>query len=489
MSDIEYTASPTVESFMMSESFVRAILGPVGSGKSTGCMAEILRRMVEQEPGPDGVRRSRFVLVRQTLKQIKDTALKEFFTWVSPIADFRVSESTLYFKFDDVESEINLIPLDDENDQRRLLSMQITGAWINEFPEIDPNIIPPLAGRCGRYPAAAQGGATWSGIVMDGNFPTEGSEWHRLLEVSRPADWQVFKQPGGLAPGAENLNWLTQTPDTLKLPLDHPVRLAQGRRYYERLIGQHSEDWVKRYVHAQYGNDPSGSAVFRTTFKLNWHAVEHLDPVPGHPIIIGQDFGRDPCSVICQMDHRGRLLVLEELDAQDIGLEQHLQRALRPLLMSSADGTKPRYIDKPMAIIGDPAGMQRSTVYEETSFDVLKRAGFSAFPAPSNSIDTRIRAVEAFLLGQSEGGPLFLIDRNRCPRLTRALAGGYRFAKLRNGQLKPNPDKNEYSHLADALQYAALAMHGGMSNVITMRLQMAHRPARERVKISTRAWT
>jgi hypothetical protein len=486
----EYTASPTVANFMNSSAFVRAMLGPVGSGKSTGCMFEIVRRMAEQEPGPDGLRRTCFVLVRQTLKQIKDTALKEFFTWVSPIAEYKVSESKLYFNFGDVRSEINLIPLDDENDTRRLLSMQITGAWINEFPEIDPNIIPALAGRCGRYPAASQGGASWSGIIMDGNFPTEGSEWHRLLEVNPPADWQVFYQPGGLEPAAENLNWLTQTPETLKLPLDHPDRLAQGRKYYERLLGQHSEDWVKRYVHAQYGNDPSGSAVFRTTFKLQKHAVDDLEPVYGHALILGQDFGRDPGTVICQIDHKGRLLVLEEIDAVDIGLEQHIHTQLRPRLMSSLTSEgKPRYLDKPVALIGDPAGTSRSTIYEETSFDVLKRAGFSAFPAPTNDIDPRIRAVESFLLGMRDGGPAFLIDKNRCPKLTRALAGGYRFGKLRNGQLKPKPDKNEYSHLMDALQYACLAAHGGMADVITKRLQMAHRPAVRRTHVTPRAWT
>lgn len=478
---MEYTAPPTIAGFMRSQAFVRAVLGPVGSGKSTGMMIELMRRMVEQAPGPDGIRRTRFVLVRQTLKQIKDTALKEFFTWVAPLAEFKVSESTLHFKFNDVVSEINLIPLDDENDQRRLLSMQITGAWINEFPEIDPAIIPALAGRCGRFPSSAQGGATWSGIVMDGNFPTEGSEWHRLLEIERPPDWDLWKQPGGLSSAAENLNWLTQTPETLKLPIDDPVRIAQGRRYYERLVGQHNADWVRRYVHAEYGNDPSGTAVFRESFKPSFHIADTLDPVQGHPLIVGQDFGRNPASVICQLDHRGRLLVLEEVDAVDIGLELHLERALKPTLF------RERYFGRAVALAGDPAGMQRSTTYEETSFDVLKRAGLMAFPAPSNNLDTRLRAVESFLLRQSDGGPAFIIDRSRCPKLTRALAGGYRFAKLKTGMSKPTPDKNEYSHLADALQYACLVAGGGMVNMIASRLHRG--PRRERKRVTAAAWT
>lgn len=469
MTVLQYTAPPTVAQFMSSGAFARFILGPVGSGKSTGSMIEIIRRMSEQAPGHDGVRRTRFVLVRQTLKQIKDTALKEFDTWVAPLCTFKVSENTLHFAFNDVVSEINLIPLDDENDQRRLLSMQITGAWINEFPEIDPGLIDAIAGRCGRYPSSAQGGASWSGIVADGNFPTEGSDWHRIFEYGMPPDWQLFKQPSGLAPDAENLDWLNQTPLTLGLPLGHPERIAQGRKYYERLSRGRSEDWVRRYVKAEYGNDPSGSAVFRESFKHSFHTTDHLEPVHGHPLIIGQDFGRDPCSIICQLDHRGRLLVLEEVVAEDIGLELHLARALRPALSKEA------YFGKPVAVIGDPAGMQRSTSYEETSFDVVKRAGFMAYPAPTNNIDARLRGVEAFLLAQRDGGPAMLIDRDKCPRLVRALGGGYRYAKLKSGQLKPLPDKNEYSHIMDALQYAAGAAHGGMMGMIAGRLSAAPR--------------
>jgi len=84
---MSYTAPPTIAGFMQSEAFVRVILGPVGSGKSTGCLMEIVRRMTEQKPGPDGVRRTRFAVVRQTLSQIKQTILKEFFTWIGPITN------------------------------------------------------------------------------------------------------------------------------------------------------------------------------------------------------------------------------------------------------------------------------------------------------------------------------------------------------------------------------------------------------------------
>lgn len=481
MASINYTAPPTCARFMKSDSFGRLIAGPVGSGKTTACLFELFRRALEQHPAPDGLRYTRFAIVRQTLKQLKDTVLKDILDWLKGVAAYKVSDNTIYVQFGDVRSEWVLIPLDNPEDQARLLSMQLTGAWMSECIEMDVALISPLAGRCGRYPGAALGGCTWHGIIADTNMPSEGSPWHKFMELEPPADWQIFIQPGGMDDDAENLEWLTQTPDTLKLPVTDDRRRQQGRKYYERFIRSNSPDWCKRYVHAQYGDDPSGSAVFRESFKRGWHVVEDLTPVSGWPLLVGLDFGRDPCAIICQPDHRGRLLVLEEVIAEDIGLELQLQREIKPALMQD------RYLGKSVYIVGDPAGKQRSTLYEETSFDLIKRNGLLAYPAPTNNIDKRINAVESWLLGSRDGGPAVLIDGEKCPTLVRALSGGYRYARTRGGVRKALPDKNEYSHVMDAFQYACVAAHGGMTEMIANRMMKRSRGGRERV--SAAAWT
>jgi hypothetical protein len=480
MATINYTAPKTCARFMKSQSFGRLIAGPVGSGKTTACLFELFRRACEQEPAPDGKRYTRFAIVRQTLKQLKDTVLKDITGWLEGIAEFKVSENTIYIRVGDVRSEWLLIPLDSPDDQRRLLSMQLTGAWLSESIEMDVGLISPLAGRVGRYPAANLGGATWFGLIADTNMPSIGSPWHKFM-TETPADWQVFVQPSGMAEDAENLEWLTQTPETLKLPIDDPIRIKQGRTYYERFVRSNSPDWCKRYVHAEFGDDPSGTAVYRESFKQSWHVVDDLEPVSSHPLILGLDFGRDPCAVICQADHRGRLLVLEEIIAEDIGLELQLQRAIKPALLSD------RYVTRPVFIVGDPAGRQRSTLYEETSFDLIKREGLMAYPAPTNDIARRIGSVESWLLGSRDGGPAMLIDRQKCPTLIRALSGGYRYGKTRSGQRKPTPDKNEYSHVMDAFQYACVTAHGGMSDMIANRMRRRERGGRQRV--SAAAWT
>lgn len=485
MADLKYDAPPTIARFMNSEAFGRIAAGPVGSGKTTGCVIELLRRAIEQKPAPDGLRYTRFAIVRQTLKQLKDTVLKDCESWLSGLGGWKVSDSTYYINFNNVVSEWIFIPLEDAQDQARLLSMQLTGAWLSECIEMNLDILGPVSGRLGRYPSGKRGNPTWHGLIADTNMPTIMTPWHTFME-NLPADWQKFIQPSGLADDAENLNWLLQNDQTIALPMDHPARIAQGRKYYEHFVEMYGEesDWVKRYVKAEYGNDPSGAAVFKESFRPDFHIVEDTLLIPGYPLLVGQDFGRNPWSLICQMDHMGRLLVHEEIRGTNIGLEKHVNQALRPRLMSE------KYLGYKVVLVGDPSGVAKGTVAEESCFEALKRLGLAAFPAPTNDIGPRIRAVEALLGRQTNGGPTLLINRNGCPMLCRAMGGGYRYKRTKDGALKPKPDKDDkegFSHVADDLQYVSLVVHGNMTDYIAQHVWRVKKKKGPRVGAS--GWT
>lgn len=486
MSNLIYDATPTGGKFMRSSAFGRVIAGPIGSGKTTTCIMELLRRTMQQAPAADGIRYSRHAVIRQTLQQLKATVLKDCEAWLQGIGVWKVSESTMHLKFQDVNSEWVFLPLEDSQDQARLLSMQLTGAFLSEVIEMDISVLGPISGRIGRYPSGPRGNATWAGIIADTNMPVEMSPWHQFFTDGLPNNWQFFPQPSGMAPDAENLNFLRQTDATIKLPFNHPDRLAAGRRYYENLVEQYGEesDWVKRYVYAEFGDDPSGMAVFKQSFRPSFHIVPETLLVPGYPILIGQDFGRNPWSVICQVDHKGRLVVHEEVKAENIGLEKHVQERLKPRLYSD------KYSGFRFIVIGDPAGVARSTIGEETSFDALKRLGLPAFPAPTNDIDPRLRAVEGLLGRQTDGGPTLMISAAGAPFLCRAMSGGYRFAKTKAGALKATPDKADregFSHVADALQYVCLVVHGNLLGTISTYL--IPRTRKPRPKFSSLAWT
>jgi len=476
--ELNYTAPKTVGAFMMSNAFIRGLLGPVGSGKTTGCIFELLRRACEQEPGEDGVRRTRFGLCRQTLSQLKQTVLRDIVYWFNDIAHWKVSDNTVYFHFLDVYSEWLLLPLETPEDQRRILSMNLTGAWLSEGIEIDFDLIGPIAGRCGRFPTGRDGAPTWHGLIIDSNMPTEGTPWHKAISIP-DIDWTVHIQPGGREPEAENLPYLLQTPQTIKLPLDHPERIARGKLYYERLSRTRNTYWVRRYVDAQFGPDPTGSAVFGGSFRASFHTMPTLDPIRGKPVIVGQDLGRDPWSVLTQIDHMGRLLVLEEVEAFDIGLRQHLRQNLRPVLI------KPCYQGLPVVIVYDPAGAAKSQYEEVNAQDVCRSEGFASMGAGSNDLDTRFQSVEYWLLQQRMGMGALLIDREKCPKLVEGMAGMYRYARTSLDVSKPQPDKNPWSHVCEALQYASMANQGGTALAIARKLA-GRRP---KAPMGSKGWT
>jgi hypothetical protein len=403
------------------------------------------------------------------------------------IGQWKVSDSTYHVDFENIKSEWVFIPLEDAREQSRLLSMQCTGALINEFTEMNLDILGPITGRLGRYPNDVNVGfCSWSGIIGDSNMPMEGSEWHHYLE-HLPPDWQKWKQPSGLAHDAENLDWLLQTEETVKLPLGNPVRIARGMLYYQRLVDQWGIDsaWVKRYVKAEYGPDPSGEAVFKESFRPNFHTVESTELIPGYPLLIGQDFGRNPWSLIAQVDHFGRLVIHEEVAAHNIGLDKYLDEVLAPAIFRS-------YLGYKIAVIGDPAGLAKDSIGEESHFEVLKRHGFPAYPAPTNNIDPRIRSVEALLGRQVNGGPGLIINRTKCPILCEGMSGGYRFLKTAAGTLKPKPDKDDpkgYSHACDDLQYLSLIVHAKMMPQMVDYLWPKRKPVGQAQRFTSKAWT
>jgi hypothetical protein len=101
-------------------------------------------------------------------------------------------------------------------------------------------------------------------------------------------------------------------------------------------------------------------------------------------------------------------------------------------------------------VVGDPSGAAAGTVAEESCFGALKRLGLPAFPAPSNSIDPRLRAVETLLGRQVNGGPMLAINRRGAPWLVRAMSGGYRYKKHKDGGLRAVPEKFDregFSHV------------------------------------------
>ena len=160
--NLDFSKSRTVWDFLRDDSFVRGIMGPVGSGKSYACAAEIMLRAVKQKPSPrDGIRRSRFAVVRNSYPMLRTTTLK---TWMEIFPEHIWGRAhwsppiTHHIKLPSrdnaagVDCEVIFLALDQPKDVRKLLSLELTGAWINEARELPKAIIDGLTHRVGRFP-------------------------------------------------------------------------------------------------------------------------------------------------------------------------------------------------------------------------------------------------------------------------------------------------------------------------------------------------
>lgn len=439
--EINYRPPATLAKFMRSNARVRIVRGPVGSGKSTAMATELLRRAAQQAPGPDGIRRTRGVIVRNTLQQLESTALETIMQMYRPILNYKPSTHTIELRAGDIHSDWILLPLDRPENVQRLLSLELTFAWLSELRELPPQILLDVFSRTSRYPSRMHGGPSWYGVFGETNSFSEDSPWFEILEghapdadgIIRPRpNWEYFVQPGARDPGAENVENLAPT-------------------YYEDLIASNTPEWVEQYIDNRITPSLAGEAVFRSSFRRDFHVSPvELQPVPHTMLVVGMDFGRNPTQILTQMDPRGRILVLDELTSANMGVEQFIQTVARPHL------SRPEYSRLPVGIVGDPAGVARSQIGEESIFKALNRLGFAAQPAQTNNIDPRLRAVEKWFMQQRDGKAAILISP-RCKLLIQALSSMYRYARKKDGSLQPMPEKTHpWSDLADALQYAVL---------------------------------
>src|ERR1700685_2532496 len=179
-----YASVPTIKRFSQSRAFVRGLMGPFGSGKSSGCVIELVKWGKRQHL-VNGKRRARFAVIRNTYPQLQDTTIKTFLHWL-PDRVFgsynKADHAYLLNNLDDLEIEILIRALDRPEQVANLLSLELTGAWCNEAREIPWAIIKALKGRVDRYPRREQGGAVDAGIIADTNPPDDDSWWYRLFE-------------------------------------------------------------------------------------------------------------------------------------------------------------------------------------------------------------------------------------------------------------------------------------------------------------------
>ena len=446
------------------------MMGPVGSGKSYACAAEVMIRAVQQKPSPiDGIRYSRFVIVRNSYPELKTTTIK---TWqdMFPEATFGpmlyTPPITHHIRLPardgaaGIDCEVIFLALDQPKDVRKLLSLELTGAWVNEARELPKAVIDGLTHRVGRYPTKRDGGASWHGIWMDTNPMDDDHWWHKLAEkekMSGPYAWKFFTQPGGVIevphdelpenPEANDFIFASGKWWMVNPKAENVDNLPAG--YYQQMLLGKNLDWIRCYAEGKYTYVQEGKPVWHEYDDNIMSGDVQYDPTLA--IQVGVDFGLTPAAVIGQRYPNGRWVVLDEVVTMDMGLERFGNLLLSDLNM--------KYPKAQVLLWGDPAGMARDAIYEVTAFDYLRTLGLRAQPTPSNDFKVRREAAAAPMQRFIAGKPGLMVA-SHCKLLRKSLSGGYHFKRVAVGagheRFKDAPNKNEHSHVGDAFGYLML---------------------------------
>lgn len=471
--DLSIDGYPTIKELAKSTAYVRACIGPAGSGK-TSCMVKILTMLaIQQEADKQGVRWTRWLIVRETYQQLISATLKTFQTFLEPVADIRESAPPIIkvqFPLPDgtfVNSVFEFLSMDKPDSVSKLLGYEPTGAFLDEISELNETIIEGVISRVGRFPSGARGKPTWTGVLATTNGPLKSHwlyKWKNKLEGELPReDWddyerisgrpffELFRQPPALIrPTRDGEKW---QPNLLA---ENVENLQEGFGYYFKMLSQ-SNTRVKAYVEGDFSDLQTGEVVF-PEFSPDIHVIkrEHCHVPNGSPIMMSFDFGRTPVCLMGVMTKTGQLVITKEFAGENMAIATLFDQNIQPFLAQNM----PR--SKVVSAWGDPAGATGGQGLELSPFEVLEDCGvpIEVTWGSGNQLEPRLESVrKRFRTLDSNGQPMLLIS-DECPILVNALTTGYVYEASRgSGEVKDVPTKshkNWCSDIADALQYFCL---------------------------------
>ncbi|BBF79911.1 terminase [Asticcacaulis excentricus] len=344
--------------------------------------------------------------------------------------------------------------------------LECTAWWLQEMDQLDQAILSLCVNRVGRYPepddrhtpehVAAMGWApAFTGVWGDSNMPVVDSWLYNMAFVEKTFGPGLFLQPPAILedgtenPRAENLHNLS------KIPIK-----AQYRSYYHQLSANMEEYDTRRLLKLVKAFDRRGQKV-HLKYSPARHEVSGLLIDTHQPLIIACDTGDTlkHAAVFMQPTVNGRVRALDEISPKDrqTSLEEFASEIVAKYRMRFG---RVRHVQ----IVCDPAAEAKMSVQGQNREVKITYAQYLAMltemdceKAETNDPGFRKGAVTEFL-DLHDG---LLIDPEHCPDLVAAMDGGYCYRKVGN-KVSPHVEKNDYSHLGEALEYGCLKLKRGV---------------------------
>lgn len=438
---------PVALAFVQSTARVILIMGPIGGGKTSSVFVKGMTFAQRQRQSLlDGVRKFRLCCVRDTYRQLWKTTIPSWHEWVPRAighwsgGDNGPASHTVRFRIADgsiVEMIVDFVAIGDNKVEDVLRGYQVTVFYLNEGDLLAPDVFRYARGREGRYPAMKEGGPSYWGTWIDCNAPDDDNWLYVVFVEDLPEGFAFFRQPSGFSPQAENV---------ANLPPNYYQEAARGQ----------PEWWIRRMIRNEFGFSRDGKPVFP-----EYNDMLHVAPAPlvaldGLPLTLGLDAGGTPAAAILQRKPNGQWRGLRELVVTNdttMGAKR-FGKLLNQVLREDFPGFKVSGWADPSAAFGADVDNDELNWIQM----VAAETGIRVRPAPSNALSVRLQGVRGCLERMIDGHEPGLLISPTMKITRKGFNSGYRYRRIQvaEGRYDDKPEKNDFSHVHDALQYAVL---------------------------------
>lgn len=464
---------PISDAFLLSRAFIKVIIGPVGSAKTMTALRSLVRVAKRQGGKRDarGVlwRQARVGVIRETYPNLEKNTLKSWhdmydenlgkFTWKAPYTHrltFILEEDDQGKPIDVCEFEIEFRAIGDRSVEEVTRGWQVCAVLVDEADLQPAELLSFLSGRVGR------GGLDRDlvvdpQIILSLNAPYIDN-WVYKLAIEKDLGEiddelrealggreliEVFIQPGGREPDAENLH-----------------NLPKGYYAIQAAANKHRPDYIARMIDNKFVPMQHGQPV-NPQFDYRAH-VRDLDWDPRRPLIVGVDQGLNCAAVALQRTVMGHLRTLREavmFQGDGKTLAKIGPTAAGQMVRTMIADHFPELHPDDLRIVADPAAWSAADRADQEmdwirAFE--KGLGHKVRKAKTNKATLRNEAIWSAMT-ERDG---YAVDGRYCPHLIRGHLGGYRYQKadMSDGETRGHLTIADtlYTHVCDAEQYGAL---------------------------------
>jgi hypothetical protein len=483
---------PVGEAFLNDKRLITGIMGPVGSAKTTKCVAKMVKSALWQAPGPDGIYRAKWGVIRDTYPQLKKTVLATWFRWFpKQLGDWNGEapyEHTLRFlviqggRKCEVELTVIFAAIGENKAEDVMRGWEVTGIWLNEGDLVSHEVFAYAMTRIGRFPA----NCTWRGLILDMNAPDiENWTYSVFVDQDLGITDEIAAELRAELGELFGVGFHVQPGGRSKSPPPENIENLPKGYYAQQIFALSKMPWlIKRMVDNEFGPTRHGQPVFSEYNDEVHCARAQLEPIRGVPLRISADAGGTPAAVIRQRNPaNGQIRILGEVvifaELEEENLQQLGAVAFGKMVGRYCKDEFPGCEVFPIVRVdpasaageaaqgADPSWRQNFQIglREELGDEIKVRKS----QVNNNRLDERLQAVRDPMLTLVEGGqPGFIICPVRCKVLRKGFKGMYVIlrTKLQGGMARYSdaPAKTMWSHVQDALQYGCIDEKKGVND-------------------------